>query len=148
MNVLKSGAAALGIVLTAAPLAAHAQAPSASPIAITNCSVLRYQRDPGRRYWYPWGFPPNQSLYTDGVDITYVNNTPKVASRVAFVVNYRGDIQHIVDVGTFSPGVSIDHTFGQFTGDAFLGTRPNTCRVAAVRFSDGSVWRAQPMPRG
>jgi hypothetical protein len=77
-----------------------------------------------------------------------VNHTTKVADRVAFAVNYRGDAERVVDTGTFSPGVTIDHQFGQFTGLAYLGTQPNSCRVAAIRFSDGTVWRAQPMPRG
>lgn len=148
MNIIKGAVAALGVVLAAAPLAASAQTPAASPIAITSCNVLRYERVAGRRYWYPWSFPPYQSLYTDGVEINYVNQGPKVANRIAFVVNYRGDVQHVVDAGTFSPGAPIDHTFGQFTGDAFLGGRPNACRVAAVRFTDGTMWHAQPMPRG
>jgi hypothetical protein len=80
-------------------------------------------------------------LYTDGLRIVYVNHGPLPANRVAFLVNYRGDVQHVIDVGTFSPGVAIDHSFGQFTGDVWQGDKPNVCRVAAVRFADGSVWR-------
>ena len=140
-----TSAAAFSLAVAAAPFAASAQTP---PIAISDCSVLQYQRTAARPFWYPWPARPFGSIYTDGLHIAYVNKTQKVANRVAFVVNYRGDVQHVVDVGTFSPGVTIDHSFGQFTGLAFLGTRPNTCRVAAVRFTDGTVWRAHPMPRG
>ena len=72
----------------------------------------------------------------------YANRAGLRANRVAFSVNYRQDVQHIVDVGTFAPNVTIDHTFGDFSGDAFLGSRPNSCVVQAVRFVNGSVWRA------
>jgi hypothetical protein len=146
MNSLKI-AAALSLALAAAPLAASAQtAPTPTPIAITKCQVQQYQGLEGRRFWYPWAYSRYDSIYTDGVEISYVNKTPLPASRVVFAVNYRGDVEHVVDAGTFSPGVSIDHTFGQFTGLAFLGVRPNSCRVAAVRFTDGTAWRAVPMP--
>jgi hypothetical protein len=140
-------AAALSLALAAVPLAASAQTPTATlPIAITNCSVLQYQGYEGRQYWYPWTYRDFGSIYTDGVHVAYVNKGPLTASRVVFSVNYRGDVEHVVDAGTFSPGVTIDHTFGQFTGLAFLGQRPNSCRVAAVRFANGSAWRAVPMP--
>ncbi len=62
--------------------------------------------------------------------------------RVVFVVNYRGDKEHVVDAGTFSPGVTINHQFGDFEGDAYIGAKPNSCRVAAVRFTNGTAWRA------
>ena len=144
MKFIKRSAAALSLVLVALPFAANAQTPA--PIAITDCSVQQ-DRPAGGPYWYPWGPRVFGGLYTDGLRIAYVNKSQKTANRVAFVVNYRGDVEHVVDVGTFSPGVTIDHGFGQFTGLAFLGARPNACRVAAVRFTDGTVWRANPMPR-
>jgi hypothetical protein len=107
---------------------------------------LQYQGIEGRPFWYPWPYRDFGSIYTDGLHIAYVNKSRLTASRVVFSVNYRGDVEHVVDAGTFSPGVTIDHTFGQFTGLAFLGQRPNSCRVAAVRFTDGTAWRAVPMP--
>jgi hypothetical protein len=145
MNIMKI-AAALSLTLAAAPVAASAQTSSA-PITITSCRVQQYQGVQNRRFWYPWSSRPYGSIYTDGLEISYVNQSPLTASRVVFSVNYRGDIEHVVDAGTFSSGVSIDHTFGQFTGLAFLGTRPNSCRVAAVRYTNGTAWRAAPMPR-
>jgi hypothetical protein len=47
----------------------------------------------------------------------------------------------IVDKGTFSSGVAIDHNFitPQFQDD--LGNV--TCSVQAVAFTDGSTWQAQ-----
>ena len=145
MKSIKFAAVALSLVFVAVPFAASAQ--TSPPIAITDCSVQQYHPVSGP-FWYPWGPRVFGSIYTDGLRIAYVNKTQKVADRVAFVVNYRGDVEHVVDVGTFSPGVTIDHSFGQFSGLAFLGSRPNVCRVAAVRYTDGTTWRANSIPRG
>jgi hypothetical protein len=145
MKIIKF-AAGFSLALAAAPLAAGAQT-APTPVAISSCRVMQYQGVEGRRFWYPWSSRPYGSIYTDGVEISYVNKAPLTASRVVFSVNYRGDIEHVVDAGTFSSGATIDHTFGQFTGLAFLGTRPNSCRVAAVRFTNGTAWRALPLPR-
>jgi hypothetical protein len=130
--------AAIGLLAwTATSTAAFAQT---APISIQSCTVLQAQRV--HQYWYPWGpAVPVGAPYADGIRIVYMNVAPKVANRVAFSVNYRGDMQRIVDAGTFSPNVKIDHTFGNFSGDAYLGPRPNTCTARAVRFVDGSVWR-------
>ena len=125
------------LVCTATSTAAFAQV---SPISIQTCAVLQAERV--QRFWYPFGpVVPTGAPYTDGIRIVYVNVAPKAANRVAFVVNYRGDVQRIIDAGIFSPNVKIDHTFGNFSGDAYLGPRPNTCTARAVRFVDGTVWR-------
>ncbi len=122
---------------TATSTAAFAQP---APISIQTCTVLQAQRV--RQFWYPFGpVIPTGAPYTDGIRIVYMNTAPKPANRVAFVVNYRGDVQRIIDAGTFSPNVKIDHTFGNFSGDAYLGPRPNACTARAVRFVNGSVWR-------
>jgi hypothetical protein len=80
--------------------------------------------------------------YTDGIRIRFTNRSPLTADRVVFRVNYRGDIERIVDIGTFSPNAPIDHTFGNFSGLAFLGPNPNECIVLAARFTNGTVFRA------
>jgi hypothetical protein len=132
----------LATALATATAGVRAQA--RSPIAITNCTVLQYVETPSYPFWRPFGRFVRGSSFTDGIRIQYVNRGPQAAMRVAFIVNYRGDIEHIVDAGIFSPGVSIDHTFGQFEGDVWIGPNPNSCRAAAVRYRDGSVWRAAP----
>jgi hypothetical protein len=131
-------AAAIGLLaITVTCTAASAQR---APIAIQSCTVLQAQRV--HRFWYPFGPEiPVGAPYADGIRIVYVNTAPVAANRVAFVVNYRGDVQRIIDAGTFSPNVTIDHTFGNFSGDAYLGPRPNACTARAVRFVNGSVWR-------
>ncbi|HTW85563.1 MAG TPA: hypothetical protein VMD91_15945 [Candidatus Sulfotelmatobacter sp.] len=135
----------IGVLAAVAPRAVGAQAPA--PIAVTSCTVLQYQPVRAHPFWNPWFVPPNGSPYTDGLQITYVNRSSQPATRVAFLVNYRGAVEHVVDEGTFSPGVSITHTFGQFNGYAYLGPRPNVCRPVAVRFADGSIWRAPGITR-
>lgn len=135
--------------LTAAGVAIAATAASATPvlaqrppIVVRSCTVLQ-ATDTRRHYWYPWGPVVARDLpIVDGIRIVYMNVGPAAANRVAFAVNYRGDQQRIVDVGTFSPNVTIDHTFGNFSGDAYLGPRPNACTARAVRFVVGTVWRA------
>ncbi|MDB5041666.1 MAG: hypothetical protein JWN27_2392 [Candidatus Eremiobacteraeota bacterium] len=130
-------AAAIGLLaLTGTSTAASAQR---APIAIQSCTVLQAERV--HRFWYPFGPTiPVGAPYADGIRIVYINVAPIAANRVAFLVNYRGDVQRIVDAGLFSPNVKIDHTFGNFSGDAYLGPQPNTCTARAVRFVDGTSW--------
>lgn len=138
-----AAAAALAVVPAAAPAQTHG-----SQIKIANCSILRWQESSINPYWRPWAWPNyNQGIpITDGLEIDYTNVGTQTAVRVAFEVNYRGEREHIVDVGTFSPGAQIKHTFGNFSGFAYQGPTPNSCRVRAVRYADGSVWHAQSQP--
>jgi hypothetical protein len=143
MKSLTYVAAAAAACAVAAWQAPKAEAQSAPPIAVQSCSIMQAVRSPRPwGFWYPWpraGYAP----YTDGLDISYVNTTNQPIDRVLFVVNYRGDKERIVDVGTFSPNATINHQFGDFIGDAYIGSKPNSCRVAAVRFTNGNVWRAR-----
>ena len=142
---LRTAAAVALATASTAAIAPPAGAQTA-PVSITSCTILQATRT-AYPFWYPFGPPPipRRSPFADGIRIVYVNHGPLAANRVAFQVNYRGDIQRIVDVGTFSPAATIDHTFGNFSGDAFLGSSPNTCVVRAVRFVNGSIWRQAPL---
>lgn len=141
MRRLTALAACAAVLTFGAGSAAGAQS---SPVTIQSCTVLRARPPVGPpRFWYPWGPVVRRGApVVDGVRIVYVNHRSVAADRVAFAVDYRGDRQHIVDVGTFSPNVTIDHSFGNFSGDAYLGPNPNRCAVRAVRFADGTVWRS------
>jgi hypothetical protein len=118
----------------------------AIPVEIKTCSIL--PADPtttARPFWFPFGpVVAVTAPIADGVRISFVNHARLTADRVLFAVNYRGDIQRIVDAGTFAPEATIDHTFGTFSGDAFLGPNPNACAVTAVRYVDHTFWRAAP----
>ncbi len=137
-------------VCVAAAGTALAGAQGAPPVQINKCTVLQY-RPPTpafrRYYWYDYGyagpFVPQGSPYTDGLSISYMNTSSKTADRIVFGVNYRGDYERVVDAGTFSPNVTIDHTFADvFSGYAYIGSKPNSCTVRVVRFTDGSTWHA------
>ena len=145
MNRFQTATLGAAFALLLAPISAQAQQ---APISVRSCTVQQYQFATRRQFWY-WETGPGRygSVYTDGLKISYVNTSPKVANRVAFLVNYRGDVQHVIDVGTFSPGAGIEHSFGEFSGLAHLGPKPNVCKPIAVRFADGSVWHAPGFPR-
>lgn len=146
--------------VTAALAIALAAPAGAAPVAIERCSILRAARgNIGAFNYYPYGYyggfggyngfaggyPGIGAPVTDGIRINYKNTSRKVADRVAFGVDYRGQRDVIVDSGTFSPGISIDHTFGEFSGLAYLGNRPNSCRVLSIRYKDGTIFRAPGM---
>ncbi len=81
---------------------------------------------------------------SNGMQIQFTNEASKVADLINFDVRSNG-VQFVIrDVGTFSPGVTIDHRFRNGAGQAFVLPAfipPNVkCRVASVRFTDGTVW--------
>ena len=106
--------------------------------------MIAYSASSKNQFFYLQSGPPSQSNrnYTDGLKISYVNTSNKVASRVGFRVTYGGQSERIIDAGTFSPGAVITHTFGEFSGKPYLGSQPSDCRPIGVRFQDGSIWRA------
>ncbi len=80
-----------------------------------------------------------------GIQIEFTNESQKTADLVNFAVDSNGERFVIRDVGTFSPGVSIKHQYRNGAGQAFVLPQfiaPHvTCRVASVKFTDGTVWR-------
>jgi hypothetical protein len=67
--------------------------------------------------------------------IRFVDTANRTVSRVTFRLN---DGVRIVDAGTFSPGITIDHTLPLSHTDA------TTCAVTSVTFTDGESWNADP----
>jgi hypothetical protein len=55
-------------------------------------------------------------------------------SRVTFTLD---DGATVNDVGTFSPGITIDHNL------RLAGTAVTSCVVSAVTFADGTTWDAK-----
>jgi hypothetical protein len=69
-------------------------------------------------------------------EIAYTNASSQPATEVVFAVTSDGNVVDMYDdVGTFSPGVTIDHTF-----QALTQADPSQVSVAQVTFADGSVW--------
>jgi hypothetical protein len=138
-RVLVAGVLALAPFLVA-PVAAPAQ-PSAAvasatpPIGLTACEITRRER--GRSSLSPYPLP-----ITGGLRLTFADRANVGATLIRVFVDYRGEAETIEDAGTFSPGATINHTFDNFSDYAYLGPRPNACRVVFVRFTDGSVWAA------
>jgi hypothetical protein len=65
--------------------------------------------------------------------VRFSNASQQPVSRVTFTLN---DGTMVSDVGTFSPGITINHALGlKSTGAA-------SCSVTAVTFSDGTTWDA------
>ncbi|MGD1065626.1 MAG: hypothetical protein ABR975_02315 [Vulcanimicrobiaceae bacterium] len=114
-----------------------------APIAIDKCEIAQRSVSDPFRPWHGWRYPDRNRLpQTNGLRIAFVNQTNTPATEVGFRVGYRGSVEYVRDAGTFSPGVAIDHTHSQFIDYAYLGSRPNSCKVVFARFADGSMWRA------
>jgi hypothetical protein len=134
---------ALAPLLIAASTVAGTAATSSSdaapgPVVIDRCEVPPTSRTYGAYSWRPWA---NQSATTGALRIAFHDRARTPVTRVAFLVDYRGEVETVRDAGTFSPGASIDHTYaGRFVDFAYLGSRPNRCRVVSVTFADGSIW--------
>jgi hypothetical protein len=127
---------------------------SQPPITINSCGPSIVKPSP-----FATATPnPFQQLFqpatSTGMHIVFTNESDKVADLVNFEVRSNG-VQFVIrDVGTFSPGISIDHSYRNGAGQAFILPAfipPDvTCRVASVRFTDQSVWPspASIAPRG
>ena len=85
-----------------------------------------------------------------GMHIVFVNDSHQVAKLVNFEVVSNGNRFIVRDVGTFSPGVSIDHQYRNGAGQGFIlpsFIAPNvTCSIASVEFADGTLWRPGQPP--
>jgi hypothetical protein len=142
---------ALGSVFFASvPIGAGAQAVQA-PVSINSCAPqLRPNASPSSPPTF-MGIPIGSLTSTSvGMRIVFVNNGPQVAKLVNFAVDSNGNQFVVRDVGTFSPGVEIDHQYNNGAGQGFVlpsFIAPNvTCRVASVEFADGTMWRRGQPP--
>jgi hypothetical protein len=106
-----------------------------APVAIDRCEI---PRGDATSNWRRWSTP---SPTTGDLRIAFHDRASRPVASVAFSVDYRGQVETVKDAGTFSPGAPIDHRYsGRFTDFAYLGSRPNRCRVVSVTFADGSIW--------
>ena len=131
------------VVLASSSITANADN---APVTINSCGPILQQQQP-----FVWQSPPPSFMgvpiasTSSGMAITFVNESQTVATLVNFSVNDNGNHFVIRDVGTFSPGVTINHRYRNGNGQsyilpAFITPRVR-CRVASVTFADGSVWR-------
>ncbi len=141
--------AVLSLVVTALPMMVWAQnalnAPTTgaqSPVTINSCGPIIHNNTAPQPS--PTPIPWVQS--SSGMRIVFTNESNKVADLVNFQVRANG-VQFVIrDVGTFSPGVTIDHRFSNGAGQAYVLPAfipPDVqCSVLSIRFVDRSVWPA------
>ncbi|HUN29730.1 MAG TPA: hypothetical protein VMV65_07970 [Alphaproteobacteria bacterium] len=125
------------LALSAAVATAPAQIAysGTAPVRVASCSVT--QASPA--LYNPFG--TNGAAQAAETAISFVNQAPGAVSAVTFSVSDGRTTSRIVDKGTFSSGVAINHSFitPEF-GDELGGV---SCSVESVAFTDGSIWQAQ-----
>lgn len=111
-------------MLTSLMLSSMISLTSAAPVALSKCEVstpaIQQQGD---------GSAATSGGFT--MHVRFSDAAQQTIARVTFTLD---DGTNIYDVGTFSPGVTINHTFGLDSTDAA------SCAVTAVEFKDGSMW--------
>src|ERR1700729_1374401 len=98
---------------------------SVPPVRLVTCEVSTpntFQNDNGPT---TVGEYPPQLRFSDA--------TSEAISRVLFTLN---DGTQVSDVGTFSPGVAINHVLG------LSSTNATSCTATIVRFASGAIWNA------
>jgi hypothetical protein len=83
------------------------------------------------------------------IELVFTNRRATPADEIRFTVVYGGRAEHIIDRGTFSQNVRVDHAFSGFYNAPYRDSAPS-CSIDYVEFRDGSVWMAtvpSPAPK-
>jgi hypothetical protein len=116
---------AIGAIATIVP------AQAAAPILIKSCTIVK---------------PKPLSHMAGGTHVVYVNLGKHTASMVTFAVGYRNAAQHFLrrvdDVGSFTPGVTIDHTLSLYNDVTYSGAQTSMCAAVRVKYQGGTIWMA------
>ncbi|HLY01843.1 MAG TPA: hypothetical protein VKR56_05025 [Candidatus Cybelea sp.] len=106
-----------------------------TPVVIKSCTVVK---------------PRPLSHNANGTHIVYVIMGHRTASSITFAVGYRNATMHylrrVTDAGSFSPGVTIDHTLPLYNDVTYAGAPTTTCFPVEVKWAGGSVWMAPTKP--
>ena len=98
---------------------------STPPVRLATCEVLTpttVQNDNG---------PTTVGIYA--LHVRFSDATSEAISRVTFTLD---DGSQVSDVGTFSPGVAINHALG------LSSTHATSCAVTMVNFTNGTIWNS------
>ena len=152
------------ILLAAAIIAittpgARAVTVSGHPVHVTKCdpelnATLTYPPayyPASPFYWNdPWGYryyqPPFRAS-NPTLSIDYSNSTTTAMSAIEFGLVANGRlVAEVRDVGTFSPGAEIKHSFGISHNVFPLQTGLPHCVPLWIRFADGTHWRNPNLP--
>jgi hypothetical protein len=130
LRVLVVGAALLAASFAGGLGRADAGERGMTPVQVVRCTV-------NQRRGY---VDPYQS-----VSIGFVDRYDAPADEVRFTVRYAGRTAHILDRGTFSKAVRIDHIFREFWGALFAGSNVTSCSVEYAHFADNTAWSVEPL---
>ncbi len=121
------------LLLTAALSSPQTAYSATAPVRVASCALNFNPTVP-----QPFGA---STPGTESLAISFVNQDAKPISSVAFEVSDGSTTSRIVDKGTFSNGVEIDHNYAapQFG----INLSDVTCSIQSVAFADGSTWQAQ-----
>jgi hypothetical protein len=114
-------------VLTSLVLSSLIGLASVAPIQLASCEVSRPVTA-----WV--NNDDSTKVAASALHVRFSDAAPKPISRVIFTLD---DGTTVDDVGTFSPGIVIDHNL------RLANTEVTSCSVAAVTFADGTAWDAK-----
>jgi len=124
-------ASAAALLAAAAVAVSAGPAQAAAPVLIKSCTVVK---------------PKPMSHLANGTNIVYVILGSKTAASITFAVGYRNASSHylrrVTDVGTFSPGVTINHTLTLYNDVTYSGAQTSSCFPTEVKWAGGTVWIA------
>jgi hypothetical protein len=122
---------AAAVIVLAAATASMAPAQAAAPVLIKSCTIVK---------------PKPMSHMANGTNIVYVIMGHKTAASITFAVGYRNASMHylrrVTDVGSFAPGVTINHTLSLYNDVTYAGAQTSTCVPVEVKWAGGTVWIA------
>ena len=88
--------------------------------------------------------PKHMSHRASGTQIMYTNQGHMTATKVVFAVGYRNSdgnfLRRVTDVGSFSPGATVDHHFDLYNDVTYGGKTTTTCQAISVTFANGHTW--------
>jgi hypothetical protein len=127
-----AAALAGAVIFSSAPLLASAATSQPGPIHIDNVEVWAPEDTTSR----------GESLvYPGSLRIAFTNSNNSPATEVVFALLNHGSVEmRLDDVGSFAPGVTINHAFPNQNSSI------QNVAIAQAKFADGTVWNNPAVP--
>jgi len=129
MFSLKSAPAGAAFSLAIIAGISTVQAQTTDPVHVATC-VVSHSRV------IPKGANGGSMFIAGSLHVRFMDISKQTISQVTFTL---GDGTTLVDKGTFSPNVMIDHTLNL----SHAQSHTHTCTVSSVEFTNGGSWSAQ-----
>jgi len=153
----------LALIMTLSPLQLGVAVTGPSPVQVNKCAPHQgqYVGGPvgfvpayypvGPYYWRDaWGYNYMQAPYAQTspqLKIDYMNVTPNPLKEIEFGLIAKGTlVAEVRDVGTFTQGAEIKHSFGLSHNVFPLGTGLPQCVALRATFADGTKWVNPHLP--